>query len=305
MVAKLCSKQVRRGAPFGAVLLALALSACATTQGPDSAARKAGLPAASTSMTLGAKVTAPDGFLNLCMRSPTDCAVEDSFPERVRVIAEARDLSRQRWRALFSPRFAVLAGESPAAATPVVFAELADTRPASIGLASFGLKAVDTAPLIAPAEPLAPAMPAPEPAAEAGPAMALDPGVWSVLKAVNREINRKIHKASDKDAFGVEDWWAAPLSQGLKPKGDCEDYVLEKRRALIARGVPAASLSIALVRTSWGEPHAVLLASTDHGDYVLDNLSAEVKPWREVDYAWTARQSPTDLLTWVSLETAI
>ncbi|NEX95365.1 transglutaminase-like cysteine peptidase [Caulobacter sp. 17J65-9] len=186
----------------------------------------------------------------------------------------------------------------------MTFAELADARPASIGLASSSPGPVEAAPVIAPAGPLVLAMPAPE-QAEAGSAMALDPGVWSVLKTVNREINHKIRKASDKDAFGVEDWWAAPLSQGLKPRGDCEDYVLEKRRALIARGVPAASLSIALVRTSWGEPHAVLLASTDHGDYVLDNLSAEVKPWREVDYVWTARQSPTDLLTWVSLETAI
>ncbi|NEX95381.1 hypothetical protein G3573_21640, partial [Caulobacter sp. 17J65-9] len=148
MVAKLCSIHARKIVPFGAALLALALSACATTQAPGSAARKAGLPAASTSMAMGAKVTAPDGFLNLCMRSPTDCAVEDSFSERVRIIAEARDLSRQRWRALFSPRFAALAGESPAATegTPVTFAELADARPASIGLASSSPGPVEAAP---------------------------------------------------------------------------------------------------------------------------------------------------------------
>jgi predicted transglutaminase-like cysteine proteinase len=88
---------------------------------------------------------------------------------------------------------------------------------------------------------------------------------------------------------------------GERAEGDCKDYVLEKRRALVADGVPAADLSIAIVMTPWGETHAVLLVRTDRGELVLDSLSQWIQPWRKVHYKWIKRQAPGQQLTWVSL----
>ncbi len=77
--------------------------------------------------------------------------------------------------------------------------------------------------------------------------------------------------------------------------------MLEKRGALIADGVPAEALSIAIVQTRWGETHAVLLVNTDQGEIVLDSLSDWIKPWRKAPYRWVERQAPGHQLTWVSL----
>jgi predicted transglutaminase-like cysteine proteinase len=119
----------------------------------------------------------------------------------------------------------------------------------------------------------------------------------ATLDRVNREVNQLIHARPDAKGSDI---WSLPLEEGRR-EGDCEDYVLEKRHALIAAGVPYAALSIAVVRTVVGEPHAVLIVATDGGDVVLDNRSPWVLPWREADYAWVKRQSPTDPDQWVQL----
>ena len=91
----------------------------------------------------------------------------------------------------------------------------------------------------------------------------LTPALWASLTAVNNRINRAIIRATDMEVYGVEDYWATPLEDGTaKARGDCEDYVLEKRRALVAAGVPESALSIAVATTPWGEGHALLLVST-------------------------------------------
>ena len=71
---------------------------------------------------------------------------------------------------------------------------------------------------------------------------------------------------------------------------DCVGYVKLKRAALIAAGIPADTLSAAIVMTPGGKSHSVLLFSTDGGDLVLDNLSPYVTSWRDTDYVWVERQ---------------
>ena len=94
---------------------------------------------------------------------------------------------------------------------------------------------------------------------------------------------------------------------GTRITGTCrcrrgsKDYVLEKRRALIAEGVPAANLSIAIVKTPRGETHAVLLVATDRGELVLDSLSDWIQPWWKVRYTWISRQAPGQQLSWVAI----
>lgn len=131
----------------------------------------------------------------------------------------------------------------------------------------------------------------------------MDGGALTLLRAVNDEVNGLMRATSDIQIYGIADYWNDPvLVRGVR--GDCEDFALEKRRLLIEHGVPAASLSIAIVRTRLGEEHAVLVVTTDAGDYVLDNLAYDVRPWRRAGYTWISRQGPGDDLGWVSLAPA-
>ena len=91
----------------------------------------------------------------------------------------------------------------------------------------------------------------------------------STLKKVNTSVNRKIKPRYDGDV----DVWSANATSG-----DCEDYVLAKRRALIKAGFSASALRIAYVKTRSGQDHAVLVVKTNKGDLVLDNLTNQVKP---------------------------
>ena len=131
----------------------------------------------------------------------------------------------------------------------------------------------------------------------------MDMSVLALLRTVNNQVNDMMRPSTDERTYGVEDYWNDPaLVYGVR--GDCEDFALEKRRLLIDRGVPAAALSIAIVRTRRDEEHAVLVVTSKAGDYVLDNLAADVKPWRRSGYTWISRQGPGDDLTWVSLAPA-
>jgi predicted transglutaminase-like cysteine proteinase len=146
----------------------------------------------------------------------------------------------------------------------------------------------------------APRAPFEAPAAAPSPLKA-DRALLAELDRVNQDVNHAIRFVLDKDLYGQEDYWHLALGPDGPGAGDCKDYVLEKRRALIAAGVPAADLSIAIVNTSWRESHAVLLVNTDQGELVLDSLSAWIKPWWKVRYSWVERQSPGQQLSWVSI----
>jgi predicted transglutaminase-like cysteine proteinase len=131
--------------------------------------------------------------------------------------------------------------------------------------------------------------------------MVADRDAMALLDRVNQRINRAIRYLSDDAQYGADDYWTLPLEAGGSAAGDCKDYVLEKRRALIAAGIPAAQLSIAIVRTTWGEAHAVLLVSTDRGELVMDSLSSRILAWRKAPYQWIERQAPGQQLAWVKI----
>jgi predicted transglutaminase-like cysteine proteinase len=128
----------------------------------------------------------------------------------------------------------------------------------------------------------------------------LDSVLLGKLNETNRQINASIQAKPDQETFGDSDYWHLPILEGNRT-GDCKDFVLEKRRALINSGLPADALSIAIVRTRANEGHAVLLVSTDKGEYVLDNLTPWATPWRNLDYRWIERQSPGEPLSWVGI----
>ncbi len=130
--------------------------------------------------------------------------------------------------------------------------------------------------------------------------LALSPKVWSDIKAVNEAVNSAALPISDQNHYGRSDHWSLPQRSGKRLLGDCEDFVLEKKRQLTLRGYPANALSIALVRTSWGENHAVLIVGADRGEFVLDSLTGEISPWSQAHYTLLLRQSPLSDGVWVS-----
>lgn len=99
--------------------------------------------------------------------------------------------------------------------------------------------------------------------------------IMATLKRVNVRVNNAITPRNDR---GADVWNASATS------GDCEDYVLAKRRALIKAGLPASSLRIAYVKTRGGVGHAILVVKTTKGDFVLDNLNRSVRPLSQSGY---------------------
>jgi predicted transglutaminase-like cysteine proteinase len=117
------------------------------------------------------------------------------------------------------------------------------------------------------------------------------------LKQVNDQVNTTVIPMTDLQLYGKVDWWAYPDQN----KGDCEDYVLQKRRLLIERGWPQSTLLITVVRDENNEGHAVLTVRTDAGDFVLDNKRREIVPWINTPYTFIKEQSQRNPLLWISL----
>jgi predicted transglutaminase-like cysteine proteinase len=119
----------------------------------------------------------------------------------------------------------------------------------------------------------------------------------SDLDVVNRTVNHEIEPATDKEIYGVTEYWTLP-----KTRGDCEDYALLKRHRLIGRGWPSSALLMTVVRDEKNEGHAVLTVRTTLGDYILDNKIDIVRLWNQTPYHYVMRQSFLDPKVWVSLD---
>jgi predicted transglutaminase-like cysteine proteinase len=120
---------------------------------------------------------------------------------------------------------------------------------------------------------------------------------WDDLVKVNNWANDAIKPITDADHWGVVERWNL-AEDGY---GDCEDYVLVKRRMLIQAGWPREALLITVVRDKKGEGHAVLTVKTNRGEFILDNQETEVLAWNKTGYKFVKRQSQSDQNVWVGL----
>ena len=125
----------------------------------------------------------------------------------------------------------------------------------------------------------------------------LTPKAWRDLVQVNTWVNNTIKPMTDLDHWGVVEKWSYP-DDGY---GDCEDYVLLKRRMLIDAGWPREALLITVVRDSKGDGHAVLTVKTDRGELILDNQNPAILPWYETGYRFVKRQSQSNPNVWIAL----
>ena len=120
---------------------------------------------------------------------------------------------------------------------------------------------------------------------------AIDGKAWDELNLVNRQINSKIAPAYSR--AGQLDWSVTTSY------GDCNDYAVQKRHQLLARGWPSSALSLAVVIIPTGEGHLVLTVRTDRGDVVLDNLRSGIVMWNRTGYRFIKRQSNESPKFWV------
>ncbi|MGH3426514.1 MAG: transglutaminase-like cysteine peptidase [Mycobacteriales bacterium] len=231
-------------------------------------------------MKLGRAAPAPPGFLAFCARMPDQCGLAQPGRQGAGAAVGDDRLERQLyskyyWPALFAPGGAALAPPAPRS-------DLRASRPnPDLQHASAMEHGAGTPTDIHP--------------------LTTDQALMSELASVNGRVNRAIRYVSDRALYGDENHWHLALGPGAPGAGDCKDYVLEKRRALVEDGIDPSELSIAIVETSWRESHAVLLVSTDAGELVMDSLSDDIQPWWRVRYDWIERQAPGRQLEWVSI----
>lgn len=272
---KIKQRIVRLGASLGLCLISACCSASEQTTPPLSTAMQSGTP-----------VPPPLGYMDFCQRHIDQCGPH----------AKALMASGQLGNAVAFN--AVDMRGAPASVQPSVM-----SRPSGAAQGyNWGLVFASTR-LMTEAAPAASIKQTlvltTEPREADQNAPALSPAMWRTLEDVNQYVNGRVRQRSDQANYGVADYWELPLESGGDGAGDCEDYALEKRKLLTDKGIPETALSIALVQTGWGEAHAVLLVRTDKGDYVLDNLSSWIQPWKDVSYTWLERQSNWDPDVWV------
>jgi predicted transglutaminase-like cysteine proteinase len=120
---------------------------------------------------------------------------------------------------------------------------------------------------------------------------------WKDLLRINKWVNDQIKPITDLEHWGVVERWNYPDDGN----GDCEDYVLLKRRLLMQAGWPRQALLITVVRDKKGDGHAVLTVKTDRGEFILDNQNEAVLLWSETGYRFVKRQSQNDPNVWIAL----
>jgi predicted transglutaminase-like cysteine proteinase len=120
---------------------------------------------------------------------------------------------------------------------------------------------------------------------------------WKELVRINSSVNDAIKPETDLEHWGLAERWDYPTDG----RGDCEDYVLLKRRMLMQAGWPRQALLITVVRDKQGDGHAVLTVKTDKGEFTLDNQNEEILLWSDTGYQFVKRQSQTDPNVWVAL----
>ena len=109
--------------------------------------------------------------------------------------------------------------------------------------------------------------------------------LWKLINDVQITLGNKITYTPDKTQYKVAEKWADGRNTWL---GDCEDYALAKYNALKEEGFPQECMGIATcdVDGDGKVDHAVLIVSTDQGDYVLDNRFVFVMPYKACKYKW-------------------
>jgi predicted transglutaminase-like cysteine proteinase len=142
-----------------------------------------------------------------------------------------------------------------------------------------------------------------EPTAPEPKVISLTPRSWGELNQINSIVNRDVEPISDEDHYKIYEqdilnWWTYP-DDG---KGNCNDYVLMKRKLLVEAGWPKAALLMTVVIDHHGDGHLILMVRTDRGDLILDNMRDDIVTWDRTGYRFVKRQSASNPNDWIAIE---
>jgi len=97
------------------------------------------------------------------------------------------------------------------------------------------------------------------------------------LGMVNRTVNLSIKYTSDRQQYGVDDYWATPFQTLESGKGDCEDYAITKHAVLRATGWNSSELRIVVLYDSLLRDYHAVSAVRDHDAWwILDNRTMAI-----------------------------
>ncbi|HTJ03096.1 MAG TPA: transglutaminase-like cysteine peptidase [Methylovirgula sp.] len=106
-----------------------------------------------------------------------------------------------------------------------------------------------------------------------------------LLRHVNTEVNTAVRYRSDTENYGVPDYWASPAEVARRGSGDCKEFALAKMWILAALDIPASSMRLVVVRdTRNGLGHAVLSVDVDGTNFILDNMSNQLRTDRMIGW---------------------
>lgn len=123
----------------------------------------------------------------------------------------------------------------------------------------------------------------------------IDADTLNKLLAVRHEMSAWAYVP---DPAGKDVW-----NPSANTSGDCEDWCMAARRNAEGKGFPREAFHIAICRNEAGADHAVLVAVTDRGDFVLDLHKPGLWNWDELPYQWIARECPR--YEWRAIQKAV
>lgn len=90
-----------------------------------------------------------------------------------------------------------------------------------------------------------------------------------LLHKINSNVNQYPWE-SDPSVWHQADYWERISKQA---RGDCDDFVMEKRWQCLENGIPLEHIRIAMCFDPGGGPHAILIVHDpdEGGDWILDN----------------------------------
>ena len=91
-------------------------------------------------------------------------------------------------------------------------------------------------------------------------------------------VERRVRFASDLDTMKVADYWSSAGDTLRRGAGDDEDIAIVEMQVLRAAGFRANDLYISIGRHRTRGAHAVLMARTPQGFYMLDQAEASALP---------------------------
>jgi predicted transglutaminase-like cysteine proteinase len=108
-----------------------------------------------------------------------------------------------------------------------------------------------------------------------------------MIRMVNGRVNSRVEYKTDIELYKMPEFWS-----WTAVAGDCEDYALAKARMLMEQGFPVENLRLATCFTEPLEPkneksreyHAILVATVEDGDWLLDNRFHYITRLSDTDY---------------------